>query len=427
MIPDSQVRSRRLGAILGAAIAAIAMAAAAEAQGSECEPARDVAARALSEFTHRQLNRVYEAVAEEKYDQAFEDLDRMLGRAGKDEYLAAILNQALAQVEWSREHYDSALGYIETAIELDVLPNDTHFGLMYQLAQLYYMNERYPEALDRLELWLCAAPPETVAPAAYVLQASIHSAMEQYPQALQSIETAIAMEPQPKEQWYQLKLGVLYELGRFPRVAETLESMVAHWPQKKAYWVQLSQAYFRLERADRALSVMALAHRNGLLNKDSEIAYLSSLYSNGGVPYKAAEVLQSAIEDGMVESNRSNWMRVAEEWYNAAELEKSLIAYERAGQASADGEIDLRRGYLLVDLERWPEAKKALDSAIAKEGVEERKLGEAYLLRGMAKFNLGDFDGASADWGRASRFEQTQTAAEQWIALLREERRRQDL
>jgi hypothetical protein len=51
-------------------------------------------------------------------------------------------------------------------------------------------------------------------------------------------------------------------------------------------------------------------------------------------------------------------------------------------------------------------------------------MGEAYLLRGMAQFNLGNFDSASSDWGKASRYPKTKAAAQQWINHLREERRR---
>lgn len=101
-----------------------------------------------------------------------------------------------------------------------------------------------------------------------------------------------------------------------------------------------------------------------------------------------------------------------------------MAAYEKAGKASEDGKIDLRRGYILVDLERWPEALAALNAALEKGGMRQEKIGEAYLLRGMAQFNLGRFDSASTDWGKARRYDGTKDAAQQWINHLQEERRR---
>lgn len=394
------------------------------AQASQCGVDRKVLAKALDELTWKQLNRVYEDVGEENFDTAYDDLQKMLRRAGKNEYVQAVLYQALAQVEWSRANYDASLDYFERAVGLDVLPDQTHFALMYQIAQLYFMKGRYQDSLDALDLWFCKVPVEQVTSHAWVLKASISAQKGDYGEALSAIEQAIAMDENPKEAWYQLKLAAHFELKQFPQAAETLEILISRWPDKKTYWTQLAQIYYKLEREDRALATMALAHRKNLLDKQADITYLSSLYSNSDVPYKAAEVLEKGIRDGLVEPSKSHWTMVAESWYSAEELEKSLLAFREAGLAASDGDIDLRRGFILVDLEDWQQALDALNAALEKGGLNDRRTGEAYLLRGMAQFSLGNFDAASADWGRASRYESTRGAARQWMNHLREERLR---
>jgi len=394
------------------------------AQASECGKKRDVPNKALDELTYKQLNKVFEDVGEEHYDDAYTALQRLMARAGRDIYLQAVLHQALAQVEWSRENLDSSLDHFEKAVELDSLPDQPHFALMYQIAQLYYMNGRYQDALDSLDLWFCKSPPESIKSAAYVLQASIHAQQENYNAALKAIETAIAMDENPKEAWYQIKLAAHYELEQYPQAAETLEIIIVHWPDKKSYWIQLSQIYFKLKQDEKALAILALAYRRNMLDKQSDIIYLSSLYSTSDVPYKAAGVLEKGINDGIVESTQYHWTVVADGWYVAEELEKSLSAFEKAGSASVDGKIDLRRGYLLIDLERWQDALAALSDAIEKGGLTKSKTGEAYLLRGMAHFNLGNFDSASSDWGKAARYERHKESARQWMNHMREERRR---
>ena len=157
------------------------------AQADACGVDRNVQVRALDELTWKQLNRVYEQVGDEEFDSAYDELQKMLRRAGKDEYLQAVLYQALAQVEWSRQNYDASLSYFEQAVQLDTLPDQTHFALMYQIAQLYYMNERYDESLDRLELWMCKVPPEKVTAEAYMLQASIYAQEEDWANVVKAV------------------------------------------------------------------------------------------------------------------------------------------------------------------------------------------------------------------------------------------------
>ena len=403
---------------------AVMPVAALYAQSDPCGDERNVSTRALDELSWRQLNTIHEKVAGEEYEEARDDLQKMLGRAGRDTYLQAILNQALAQVEWSRGKYRKSLEYFERAVELDTLPDSAHFTLMYQIAQLYYMQRRYGEALARLELWFCKSPPEQVTSAAYVLKASILAQQEDYADALKAIDKAIAMDDDPREPWFQLKLAAHYELEQYPMAATTLEIMISKWPEKKTYWTQLSQIYLRLKQDDRALAVQALAYRNGLLDKQADLLYLSSLYSQSEIPYKAAEILQLGIESGLVEDGYYHWTVVAESWYAAEELEKSLLAFERAGSASDDGSIDLRRSYILVDLERWPAALESLDRALKKGGLDERRTAEAHLLRGMAHLNLGNLEHAGSDWSHASRNDKTREAAIQWMNYLQEQQRR---
>lgn len=394
------------------------------AQASACGEKRNVVAKALDEVTWKQLNRVYEDVGEENYDEAFNSLQTLLGRASRNDYLQAILNQALAQVEWSRKNYESSLAYFERAVALNALPDQAHFALMYQVAQLYFMNERYQDALDALDLWFCKVPEENITALAYVLKATINAQKKDYPNTLEAINAAIEMDPEPLESWYQLKLASHFELEQFPQAAQTLEVLISKWPDKKEYWLQLAQVYYSLKQEDRALAVMALAYRNNMLDKQADITYLSSLYGGESVPYKSAEVLEKGIRDGIVEPTKSHWTLVAETWYLAEELEKSLAAFKEAGKVADDGDIDLRRGFILLDLEDWSTALEALNAALKKGGLNERKTGEAYLLRGMAQFNLGNFDAASQDWGKASRYEKSREAARQWMNHLQEERRR---
>jgi len=429
MIPEITMKSQHgktfLSHVFAVLIVSTIGVVTAHAEAESCGVKRDFSTSALDELTWNQLNAIYTTIAEERYEQAREDLQKVLSRADNDRYLQAVIYQALAQVAWSQKNFPESLSFFERAVALDSLPDTAHFALMYQLAQLYAMQHRYDEALERLDLWFCMTQPERITAAAYVLKASIYMAQENYPGALSAIEKAIALDANPEESWYQLKLASHYELEHYPQAAATLGTMISRWPGKKQYWIQLSQIELRLKQEQKALSVLALAFRQGLLDSQTDILFLVSLYRNANIPYKAAEVLEHGIRSGLVTSDRYHWTLAAESWYAADELKKSLAAYERAGSVAVDGKTDLRRGFILVDQEDWRSAIEALDLALEKGGLDDRETGEAYLLRGMAQYNLGNLENAGIDWQRAGRYEKTREAARQWNNYLQEKLRRQ--
>ena len=152
--------------------------------------------------------------------------------------------------------------------------------------------------------------------------------------------------------------------------------------------------------------------------------YLSNLYSMKDVPYKAAQIMQEGLDSGLIKNEEKFWTATGDNWYAAEEYDEALAAFENAGKVADAGKIDLRRGYILIDMERWDDAADALSAAIDKGGLPEKQVGEAYLMLGMAEFNRGNYDRASTAWGRASRYDDAKNQAQQWMTHMRDERAR---
>jgi len=161
-----------------------------------------------------------------------------------------------------------------------------------------------------------------------------------------------------------------------------------------------------------------------MLDKQEDLLYLANLYSMKDVPYKAAAVLQAGLEDGVIKNEENYWTATGDNWYAAEEYDEALAAFENAGKVADAGKIDLRRGYILIDMERWDEASEALTAAIDKGGLPDKQTGEAYLMLGMSEFNRGNYDRASTAWGRAGRYEASRSQAQQWMTHMRDERAR---
>jgi tetratricopeptide (TPR) repeat protein len=418
----SNIRASRYGTILTAIF--LAFACQAVVAQDQCGVERKIQVKGFTnEVVYKRLSRIYEDIGEEKYSTAYPQLQQLIERT-KSPYEKAVIEQALAQVAWTLERYSDALRHFETAVQLNSLPNQTHFSLMYQIAQLYTMQERYPQALKALDLWLCKVDPKEITSAVYVLKASIYSHQKNWRDGIIAIDKAIEMDPDPKESWFQMKLGSHFELEQYPEAALTLERMIELWPAKRTYWMQLSQIYIKLKQNKRALAVVALAYKNNLLDREGDYKHLANLYQFLDIPYKAAVVMQAGLESGVVENTRKNWEMTGDAWMSSEEIEEALAAYENAGKDAKDGKIDLRRGYLLTDMEDWARGSEALAMAIRKGGLKDSDVGQAYLLKGMCEYGKGDNKQAREDFGNATRYQRTRSAAQQWIAHMNDERAR---
>ncbi len=419
----TMIRQTVLAAALAATLSGASLFSVSVHAQDACGAERNVTAGTTDEQVYNRMTKAYELVGEEQYNEAMEIFVQLRNRASSD-YLKATLAQAIAQVNWQLENYDAALKEFETAVELDALPDQAHYALMYQIAQLYYSKERYMDALERLDLWFCRVPEEKHTAAAYVLQGSIHAQREDWRNVVTSMDKAISMSPDPKETWYQLKLAAHLQLEQLPQAADTLEILISKWPDKKVYWNQLSNIYYKLNNDAKALSVIALAYRKGLLDNQQDMLYLANLYSAQDVPFKAAQVMQTELEAGVITPEERYWTMVGDNWYAAEEYERALEAFAQAGTLADDGKIDMRRAYILVDMERWGEAAAALQAALEKGGLKERENGDAHLLMGMTEFQRGNYERAAAAWNRASRFPDARSQAQQWLTHMREERAR---
>jgi tetratricopeptide (TPR) repeat protein len=416
-------------ALLAAGISAVLVAGTAQAQtrvqGVECGVEREVQAGAHTEQNYNRLTRIYEDIGEEKYAEAYSALENLMSRVRRDDYELAVVHQAMGHVRMQQDRPADAISHFQQALELNRLPNNQHFEMILMVAHLYYGMERYRDSLAQLDLWFCVIPPDqTNLVDVWVMKASIHAQIDEFREALVAVDRAIDLSDSPREQWFQLKLGMHLELNEYRPAIEVLKILIPMSPGNKNYWLQMASLHAEIGQEEQSKSVLHLAYRNGLLDRQTEFMQLASLLQSRGAPRQAAEVMEDGLARGVVEPTRRHWEMAAGAWYEARELNKALVAYEKAGEQSSDGKIDLQRGFLLVDLERWGEAQSALSRALDLGGLSDNETGNALLLLGMTYSNLGDYDLAIQTFNRASNYRRVSQAAREWINHVREARGR---
>ncbi len=371
----------------------------------------------MSEVQSKRITKYSEMLADEKYAEAKSGLTAMLAKLNeRDAYVLAIIYQLLGHIDSLNGNYGGSAANFKKAIELDALPNTTHFGMMLQQAQLQMMNEDHRGGLKSLVDYMNIV--DEIPDTAFAIKANAHVQLEQFREAKTAIKQAIQLADKPKESWYQLLLAIHSELSEYTEMADVLRVLIGLSPNKKVYWMQLHSVLFTLKEDKQSLAVWELAYKNDLFEKESDYLQLFKLYSYNDVPYKAAQTLQKALDDKKVESNFKHWKQVGAVWYEARELRKALSAYEKASAFASDGDMDLTRSYLYLDLEEWSNAVESLNNALQKGGLDDNKTGNAWLMLGMSQASLKNYSRARTAFQNAVKYDKSRNNAQQWLSHL---------
>jgi tetratricopeptide (TPR) repeat protein len=371
----------------------------------------------MSEPQSKKITRYSEMLADEKYAEAKSGLQAMTAKLNdRDAYVLGVIYQLLGHIESSQGNYAAAASNFKKAITYDSLPNSTHFQMMLTYAQLLMLNEDHRGGLKALQDYMNVV--DEIPDTAFAIKANAHAQLEQFREGKAAIKQAIQLSENPKETWYQLLLAMHSELSEYTEMADVLRILIAMSPNKKTYWMQLHSVLFTLKQDKESLAVWEMAYRKNLFDKESDYLQLFKLYSYNNVPYKAADTLQKALDEGKVESNFKNWKQAGAVWYEARELKKALSAYENASEFATDGDMDLTRSYLYLDLEEWGKAVESITAALQKGGLDDNKTGNAWLMLGMSQASLKNYAKARTAFNNAVKYEKSRNNAQQWLSHL---------
>lgn len=377
----------------------------------------------------------YELMEEDEPAEALVELNELMDKRGEDmkDFDRATVLQIRGTAHINLENVDEAIRDFSESLRLNALPEEQQNRLRFNLAQLYFITERYEESLEFFDEWLSQEDVE-ISDTTYFMLAAANYNLENYREALEPIDNAIAKSTEPQERYYELKNSSLSNLDMIPERTELLEEMVEIWPNELSYWRQLSSLYSEQQQQYKAFSAIETAYVNGLVEDESDIILLAQYYSSFNNPHRGAQLLEKEMEAGNVERNVDNLEMLSQLWSQAREQSKSIPVLREAAQMSEDGELYFRLGQALLADERNEEAEQAFENAIEQGGMDDSQLADAWLLLGNARFNQagpGDREqrmDADEAFARAVRFDRTKTEAREWrnyIAAINQTERRQ--
>jgi tetratricopeptide (TPR) repeat protein len=371
----------------------------------------------LSERTYKRLTVIHQLIADSKYDEALERLDSLAPKVKNKAYEYATVMQTYGFAYAAKDKTSKAIEAFTEALKQDALPDGVQLGMRYNIAQLYAVIPNYPAAAKAYEDWFKKAESPTAD--TFVFAATVYAQLNQYEKAIEKINIAISMSDKPKESWYQLLVAMYFERKQYSKAAKVLETLVALKPEDKKYWKQLSNVYFTLRNNNKALSVMELANKRGLLTEEKELMNLVNMYLYQSSPYKAAKLLESEIKKGRIRATGDNLYKLAEAWMRAQESDEAIAYMLKAADAQDSGKLYLKTAQLYLEKEDWNNVLQTTEKALGMKNLD--KVGTTHLIRGMAFYELGRYKNALAEFKQSSRFPETKKQAIQWLAHIKAE------
>jgi tetratricopeptide (TPR) repeat protein len=411
---------RSIRITLAALALGLALHATTAAAAEETKEAKESKSTGMSKPVAEKLMAAYELMQNDKYDESLAVVDALAERRRLKPPEIAQIHRFRGYILVNKGLTEKAAAEFEKSLAQKALDPSAEQVMMYSLAQIYTQLGKYDAALALMNTWF--QTQETPKPDAYYLLAMILVQQENFKAAVEPARKAVELSEQPKESWVQLQVVIYTQLKDYANVAEALERLVAISPGKQQYWVQLAAVQKHLEREARALATLQLAYEADLLKGDKELRQLARLLFLRQQPYECAQVIEDALEAGVVTPDAEAYRLMSNCFIAARENEKALEPLAKAGELAPDGDMYMLLGQMYLQRERYAPAIVALEKALAKSKPDQR--GSVHLLIGVAQLGSENFAGAERSFRVAGDDAKVRRAAESYLKFLQEQRAR---
>lgn len=387
---------------------------------------------ALREKVFKQLAKVQELTSPEEegakpnFPEALKVLKDIESGASKwNQYEMAQLYNYYGFVYYTLENFKEAIKYYKLVVaQSPHIPEGLEVGTLYTIAQLYFVQEDYRNAITTLKKWMELSP--IVGADAYILLGQGYYQINDMKQALTNVNIAVKQYEDkgkiPKENWYSLQRALYYDKGDNKTVIKILEKLIRHYP-KGTYWKQLSGMYGTVGREKDQLHSLDAAYLMGALNKEKELLNLAYLYMGEDYPYRAAKLVDKGIKDKIIEPTSKNLELLATAWRLAQEMKKSIPEMAKAAKKSEKGDLYARLAGIYLDNDQYKKALDAADVALERKGI--KRPDQLYIVMGMARANLGNYADAIKAFKEAAKDKRSKKFALQWIQFAESELKRE--
>lgn len=366
----------------------------------------------MKDRVYQRLAKAQKLMADAKYKDSLDLLDSLEEITKNNAYALAQVHQTRGYVFAQQEQFDKARQYFQKTLDLKALPLSAQLSTLYSLAQVTVAKEDYLGAVPLLQDYLHNRKDPK--PDANFFYGQILAQLDAKKESVVEVEKAISLSSAPKESWYRLLAALHYELKNYDKASAALRAVIKINPEKKMYWKQLSSIYISSDKDREALATLELAEKKGFLTEEKDIIQLAQLSIYQGVPYKAGVYLEKGFENNIVAKTDKNFELLADAWIRAQELDKALIALDKAAPLAKNGKIYVRQGQLYLEKEQWSKSELAIRRGIKKGQL--KKPGLAYIALGIAQYKMGKKQLAKGSFESAGKYSDQKKQAAEWLS-----------
>ena len=359
----------------------------------------------------KQLQKMFALNEEQKYDEAIAIADELIAHKSAGTYERSLAYQVKGFAKLDQDDYGQALPLLQKVVDENGLPNDTHFQIMAQLAQLQLQEEQYDAALKTFERFFAESKSER--PEYLAMKGNALYRLERFDEAAVALKRAIETSDKPQEGWNQLLMATYFDQDKPLEAAKIAEAIVAKNPNDKKTLMNLSSIYADADMYDKAIEVLERARAAGQFTDERDYRQLYSIYLNAeGQEGKGIEVINEGLSKGVLKPSAEIYTALGQSYYFTDRIKESIDAYRKALPFAQDGEAALNLARILTNEEDYAGAKAAAQEAL-KKGV--KRPGDALMVVGRAEFGLGNTAALKAAYREAAKYPETKEQATEWL------------
>jgi tetratricopeptide (TPR) repeat protein len=392
-------------------IALLAVATSASAQGVKTT----TSAQSVSRATFNALQDVQEMMDAEQYDEALVRLEALVIETADNPYDFALTNQYVAHISILVDNPSRARTALQAALSKEGLPPELRGDMNLFYGTILIGDEEYELARAALEEWYALSPLPT--PTQIFSLAYANYQTGNLPRAEELAARSIGDSPEPQDSWYQLYYRILFEQKKYEPAETVLLGLIERDPVNPLYWRMMASHHFELESSNDGLAALMIAYSNELLDAETDLRQIVSLWGYIDAPEKGARMLEGWLEDGRLETDAEALKQLGNLWLLARERDNATAVLARAASMDPDGSTYETLGGIYFEEEEWALAHDAYRSAVSQGELEQPAL--VWLLAGISAFRAGNEDDARRALEVAAEDDELKAQAESVLRQLR--------